>query len=293
MQPTDLHQITVIIVTYNSAHCVRQLASNLVNFPHIILVDNASRDDIALAQQECLPQAKLICLKTNRGFGAANNVALLQTQTPFALLVNPDCSITAQAALQLLRTAEEFPLAAIVAPQVLRPNGSLEISYRWPARYWQSKGAQAQALCCVGFVTGAAMLLRVCIFRGIGFFDEDFFLYYEDDDLCMRVFDAKHNILLEPRATAIHAARQSVKEGFPWRSEYIRGFHHAQSKLIFESKHGRKERVSAYRAQLFMLALLSIPLRILWPQPRYAVRLWGRVIGLLTWSGSVKRQVNK
>lgn len=280
----------MVIVTYNSAHCIRQHASSLSSFANIVLVDNASQDDIAIAQQQCLPHAQLIRLPANRGFGAANNIALHQLQTPFALLLNPDCTMTEVAALTLLRTAIAFPQAAIVAPQISRPNGALEVSYRWPARLWVSKGPAAQALCSVGFVTGAAMLIRMSEMQDIGFFDEDYFLYYEDDDLCQRLFKAKRSMLIEPQAHAVHAARSSVKEGFPWRSEYIRGFHHAQSKLIFELKHGQSAAIQSLRLRVLLLAVIGLPLRVLWPQPRYVVRAIGRICGLIAWRSKGKKR---
>lgn len=281
----QIHDVTAIIVTYNSAHCLRDLASSLTAFKNIVIVDNGSKDDIVTAAEQRIAHAKLIQLPHNQGFGAANNVALNwvlgEALTPFAMLINPDCRLAPQAMAQLVQTAHDHPSAAIVAPQISRPDGKLEVSYRWPQNWWRSSGSAAEGLCCVGFVSGAAMLFRLSAFEGIGFFDEDFFLYYEDEDLCTRLFKAKRNMIVDPQAHAIHASRSSVKEGFPWRSEYIRGFHHAQSKLIYERKHGQVHRIQALRWRVLMLALLTFPFRLLWPQPRYLVRLMGRIAGLI------------
>jgi N-acetylglucosaminyl-diphospho-decaprenol L-rhamnosyltransferase len=277
--------VTAVVVTYNSAHCLPDLAKSLASFKHITIVDNGSQDTIDSAVRQHLPQAQLIRLLRNQGFGTANNVALKQAlqgrKTPFALLLNPDCQLTDGALLQLMDTAQNHPTAAVVAPQISRPDGSLEISYRWPQGLWSSSGPAAQGVCCVGFVSGAVMLLRLSAFEDIGFFDEDFFLYYEDEDLCTRLFKAKRAMVIDPQACAVHASRSSVKEGFPWRSEYIRGFHHAQSKLIYERKHGQAQRVQALRLRVLLLALLTFPFRLLWPQPRYLVRLIGRIAGLV------------
>jgi N-acetylglucosaminyl-diphospho-decaprenol L-rhamnosyltransferase len=275
-------QVTTIMVTYNSAHCLETQAIALRQHTYLMIVDNASQDDTVSMTQQYLPAAELIVLPVNKGFGAANNIALQKVQTPFALLLNPDCTIEPRDIAQLLAAAEQFPQAAILAPQVKRPTGQLELSYRWPSRYWVSKGAAAEAPCCVGFVTGACLLLRMSHFERIGFFDESFFLYYEDEDLCERVFQTQNNILLVPQAIATHAARGSVKEGFPWRAEYMRGFHHAQSKLIFEGKHRQEPRVLGLRWKVLVLALLTLPLRLLALQPKYLVRLLGRIAGLLS-----------
>jgi N-acetylglucosaminyl-diphospho-decaprenol L-rhamnosyltransferase len=276
-----LDQITVVIVTYNSAHCMRDISEHLSAFNYVVIVDNGSSDDIDSAHQNSVPHARLIRLSKNLGFGAANNVALQAMSTSFALLHNPDCILPPDTALALLDVAEQFPEAAIVAPQVVKPNGAFETSYRWPSRQWTSSGPAADGVCCVGFATGAALLLRLKNFSTVGFFDEDYFLYYEDEDLCQRIFKDGRSILIAPHARAVHASRSSVREGFPWRSEYIRGFHHAQSKLIFETKHGHLERVKMLRMRVLVLAVMSFPIRLLWPQPRYLVRLIGRIMGLI------------
>ncbi len=285
MNAPGLDQITVVIVTFNSAHCLRTRSTHLNGFAQLVIVDNGSQDDIFETCEQYLPNAQLIRLQKNLGFGAANNIALRDLRTPFALLLNPDCELTPDTAQILLNAAEQFPEAALLVPQIVRPDGTPEISYRWPSRRWVSRGPAAQGMCCVGFATGAAMLLRAENFSSVGFFDEDYFLYYEDEDLCQRLFKAGCGIIVVPHAFATHASRSSVKEGFPWRSEYIRGFHHAQSKLIFETKHGHVSHVQTLRLRVLMLAMLSLPVRLLWPQPRYLIRLIGRIAGLLRYRG--------
>jgi hypothetical protein len=116
--------------------------------------------------------------------------------------------------------------------------GQAEVNYRWPHTLWASRGPAAEGPACVGFVCGAAMLFRMDRFAAVGFFDEHFFLYYEDDDLCLRLFEARLPMVVVPSIQALHRSRGSVKGRAPWKSEYVRGFHHAQSKLIFEHKHG-------------------------------------------------------
>jgi N-acetylglucosaminyl-diphospho-decaprenol L-rhamnosyltransferase len=281
MPDPRLDEITVVIVTYNSAHCLPQLQTALATFTNVCIIDNGSQDLIESSCQQYAAHARLIRLPKNIGFGGANNKALRDLRTPFALLLNPDCLINIDAVLQLLRTAQALPESALIAPQIVKANGSLEISYRWPSRLWASSGAAAEAMCGVGFATGACWLIRLEHFAKIGFFDERFFLYYEDEDLCQRLFDARKDIVIEPQARVTHLSRSSVKESFPWPSQYIRGYHHAQSKLIFEAKHGNVHNVQSLRFRVLILAILSLPIRLLWPQPQYVVRLIGRISGLL------------
>ncbi len=272
--------VTAISVTYNSEHCVDALADSLTSFGHIIIVDNGSSDGCPQKISATLPRAHLIQNKNNLGFGAANNLALDRVKTPYALLLNPDCNVSPVEIEHLLSVASSYPDAAIIAPQLVRSGGLYEISYRWPTGTWRPKGPIASSACCVGFASGAAMLLNMAVMRDIGFFDERFFLYYEDEDLCQRVFNAKRQIIIAAEARFVHLSRGSVRGRHPLRAEFFRGYHHAQSKLIFEQKHHSSERAHKLRWRTLALALLTLVPRLLLPQPKYLARLIGRIIGL-------------
>ncbi len=278
--PTDISDLTIVVVTYNSGHCMPALMAGLQQAPNVILVDNGSADDTIIAAQQARPGVTVIRNGCNLGFGAANNRALALVTTRYALLMNPDCLPTPEFFDRLLPAADQFPGAAIIAPHLIRRNGSAEISYRWPATRWESRGPQADGPCCVGFVCGAVMLLNMDVMRSVGFFDETFFLYYEDEDLCERVFKAGKQIVLVPQVQVTHLSRGSVKGPAPLKSEYIRGYHHAQSKLVFESKHYGVANADRLRRKTLMLALLTLIPRLLVPQPRYLARLVGRIAGL-------------
>ena len=280
MPRLDAGDVTVVVVTYNSAHCLPGLSGGLQMMRNIIVVDNASDDDLQTQLPLTLPQATLLRNARNLGFGAANNRALAQVKTPYALLLNPDCLPTPEFLRGLLQAADEFPDAAIIAPHLIRRNGTPEVSYRWPATHWVSRCPKADGPCCVGFVCGAVMLLNMDVMRRIGFFDETFFLYYEDEDLCQRVFLAGQQIVVVPEVEITHLSRGSVKGPNPLKSEFIRGYHHAQSKLVFERKYFGSALANRLRWKTLLLALLTLVLRLLLPQPRYLARLVGRIVGL-------------
>lgn len=275
-----LGDLTVVIVTYNSAHCVPALAAGLQGVERVVVVDNASDDDTVARVRAQIPQAQVLVNESNRGFGAANNRALHEVQTRYALLLNPDCLPDAEFFAGMVQAANQFPHAALIAPHLLRRHGDVELSYRWPATHWTSTGPQAVGPCSVGFVCGAVMLLNMAALREVGFFDETFFLYYEDEDLCQRVFLVRRDIVLVPQVSIAHLSRGSVKGRSPLRSEYLRGYHHAQSKLVFERKYFGEAAAEVLRRKTLVLALLTLLLRVLLPQPRYLARLVGRLAGL-------------
>lgn len=280
MIKVSVNDVTVVTVAYNSAHCLAALSAALKPLKNILIVDNASDDSLHTQLPLTMPHATLLRNDRNLGFGAANNRALAQVKTPYALLLNPDCLPTSEFFDGLLQAAVDFPDAAIIAPHLMRRNGTPEVSYRWPATHWVSGGQKATGPCCVGFVCGAVMLLNMDVMKRIGFFDETFFLYYEDEDLCQRVFLAGQQIVLVPEVEITHLSRGSVKGPNPLKSEFIRGYHHAQSKLVFERKYFGAASANRLRWKTLSLALLTVVLRLLLPQPRYLARLTGRIVGL-------------
>jgi N-acetylglucosaminyl-diphospho-decaprenol L-rhamnosyltransferase len=275
----SLDQVTVVIVTYNSSHCIADLGRSLKDFVHVVISDNASEDGTAQAVRKDIPQALWLAHEKNLGFGAANNRALVQVTTPYAMLLNPDCEISSAAVLSMLAYMQLDKNAAIVAPQIMRNEGVLELSYRWPRSIWQANGPAAEAPCCVGFVTGAAMLFRLSRFTEIGFFDEDFFLYYEDEDLCLRLFEAKCSIVVLPSVRLKHSSRGSVRGKHPLRAEYARGYHHVQSKIFFARKHGKPDEAHRLMRRTWVTACLGLPVRMLFPVPRLVARWCGRIAG--------------
>ncbi|MDO8903945.1 glycosyltransferase family 2 protein [Hydrogenophaga sp.] len=278
-----LADVTVVVVTHESAHCIAELDGLLGSCPHVIVSDNASADGTPTLARQRWPRARVLEHERNLGFGAANNRALALVQTPFALLLNPDCELSAEGLGTLLMAARNMVDAALFAPQLASPTGKLEVNYRWPKTVWNSIGPPATGMTCVGFVCGAAMLLRMERFQQIGFFDERFFLYYEDDDLCLRLFQAGLAMVLVPEVKAIHRSRSSSKGSRPWRNEYSRGFHHAQSKLTFTAKHRSIAEALQLRRKLLVTTSVALPIRMLAFVPRLVARMLGRWRGLKSW----------
>ena len=280
-------RVTVLVVTFNSAHCVPALAEGLAGLPHVTVVDNASRDDTAAAVARALPAARWMPQSRNLGFGAANNVGWRAASTEFVLLLNPDGRLLPGALQALVAAADLCPQAAAVAPQLVDRHGRDEASARWRTDRWASRGPGVEGLACVGFASGACLLVRTEAMRRIGGFDEDFFLYYEDDDLCIRLQDGFGPLLFEPEARVQHASRGSVGGRAVLSAEYLRGYHHIQSKFRFQARHLRRRAGLARRVRYAAAAALEGLLRLCLLDRRRAARAFGRVAGALRWRGDV------
>ncbi len=284
-QASALERVTAIVVTFNSAHCVPSLAQCFAFWPQVVVVDNGSQDGTAAEVGKSIPQARLVANGRNLGFGAANNRGVAEASTEFVLLVNPDCSCEAAAVAALVACADRHPDACLVGRQLVDAAGRVETTYGWARTGWASRGPGAEGTACVGFVSGACMLIRTAAMRQIGGFDESFFLYYEDDDLCLRLQRECGALVVEPAARVMHRSRQSVRGPRRAHAEFTRGYHHIQSKFRFHRKHLGREIPSWRRAVYFGGASLELLLRLLVLDRLRAARVCGRAAGILRYAG--------
>ncbi len=275
-----LEDVTIILVTFNTAHLISQTLAPLAQCAHVIVVDNGSEDDTVAIIGRDHPRVRVITNNANLGFGVANNAAMRAATTPFCMLVNPDCEIYPSAIAALREVALQFPMCSIVAPEIINKAGNAEVSYHLPFKLKDKPAPAAESLCCVSFVTGAAMFVDREKILAQGGFDADFFLYYEDADLTLRMYQARQCIIVAPAVKIVHRSRSSVRGNRPLRNEFLRGFHHAQSKIIYARKH-QSQNAGKLRVRTLALAIVTFPLRIFIPIPRYAARHLGRIVGLI------------
>lgn len=232
MQEAALEQVTIVCVTYQSRALIASLAERLRPFPHVLVIDNGSDDGTQAAIRDSMPFAQLIERDENAGFGKANNEAMCRVQTALALLLNPDCSIEPASVLTLIESLQRYPLAGVVAPQSWRPDNTPQKSFR-QAFYESNRKVRytlADATCSSAWLNGCCLLLRTKAFRTIGGFDERFFLFYEDDDLCLRMRKAGFECLLEPASRAVHVGAASSAPSAA--ISFIRSFHYARSRHL-------------------------------------------------------------
>lgn len=269
-------RVTVVLVTYNSERILPAVLPPLSRDLSLIVVDNASGDRSVETVRALAPHALVIENSRNRGFGRANNIALEQVRTPFALLLNPDCVIEPAAIERLLAAADRYPDAAILAPKLYDAPGKLGLCYRPHYFAPQPRGLLEPAGdLCSEFLTGAAMLLRMDTLRRVGFFDPWFFLYLEDDDLCLRVRRAGHSLVLVNDATALHGVRRSSAPSLAL--DFRRAYCLTLSKLYLFRKHVGAGRAWRECARVFFSALLTVPLHALLLNRRLLIRSWARL----------------
>ncbi len=255
----ELELVTLVSVTYQSERVARPLAELFARFPQSLIVDNASSDATIEIMRKASPRTRIVALNRNFGYGYGNNRGVDAVSTPFALLINPDCHIEPDAVRALVRCAIEFPRAVGVAPHTFRPNGQREIPYRSGYLAPASRGVPlpiAEGPVSARAIAGSCMLVNIENFKRVGMYDENLFMYYEEDDLGQRATQSGFDMISTPTATAIHVGNASSPASV--RIRFIKNFHVTRSKLVMTGKYRGR-----LAAQLLRLRLLAVgPLAI-------------------------------
>lgn len=233
-------EISVILVSYNSAAVIGAALRCVAGHPRVArvtVVDNASTDATVETVKQ-FPGVEIVQSSRNVGFGRGNNLGLANVTTPFALLLNPDAVLQEGALEALLDAAAHFPDAYILAPQLEDERGEVTPTIKRAVfNREQASGAfvPPEGPCCAPFVSGAVWLVRCAALRPGGFFDPNIFLYYEDDDLCLRARELGGTCVLVPGARAMHGMGKSSALGADGTA--FRHLHMAWSRLYLEQKY--------------------------------------------------------
>jgi N-acetylglucosaminyl-diphospho-decaprenol L-rhamnosyltransferase len=231
-------KLSVIIVSYNTSrllqHCLESLVNNACSHDlEIFVVDNASADDSVAMVREHFPQVKLIANQKNMGFAAANNQVYNEFTGSYLILLNPDARIQPGAIDCAVEFMAGHPEVGICGGRLLNANGQLEPSARrFPNSYFKFliisglsdkfsaskffsqadyKYFDHRTAIEVEWVPGTFSLIRRDMLEEIGFFDERFYLYYEETDLCLRARRAGWKVYFFPGAEVIHIGGASSK----------------------------------------------------------------------------------
>jgi GT2 family glycosyltransferase len=246
-------EYAAILVNYNAGteleRALRSIADDFAGHAwEAIVVDNASVDDSWAVITAFGPRVRLIRNTTNVGFSRGVNQGLAATTAPYLLIMNPDCRLVAGAVASLRTALDGNTGCAIVGPRILNPDGSVQGSARGDPDMLTGLFGRTQILrrhlpfaaaskrnvvvddavrsgqlsVVVDWVSGACMLARRDALAIVKGFDERYFLYWEDADLCRRLRTHGYHVRFVPGATAIHRVGQSSRTA---KRASLRAFH--------------------------------------------------------------------
>ncbi|HEU4378776.1 MAG TPA: glycosyltransferase family 2 protein [Hyphomicrobiaceae bacterium] len=234
--------VVAVVVAHNSAKSLPECLQALAGQVPVVVVDNASSDGSVEAARQ--GGAFVILNTMNEGYGRANNQGVCAAENAqWCLILNPDAVVDRNCLSLLLRAAERNPGAAAIAPRLVEPDGRVFVHDRSILSDVSPVDDKADDVPggdrLVHFVSGACLLVRREVFLSIGGFDARIFLFYEDDDLCLRLRKAGFKILQVDDAVVRHA-RGSSSEPTPGRIFRSR-WHQAWSRSYVCRKHGVRD----------------------------------------------------
>lgn len=216
-------RVSIVIVNWNGREflpeCLEGLRRQVYRAFSVILVDNGSHDGSTAFVAEHYPEVRIVGLQDNRGFAAANNVALRTVETEYVALLNNDAVPDPHWLQSLVEALEEHPQAGQAASKLLlydkreiidRAGDGYTIA---GAALLRGRGLSAESHRVPEWVFGAcaaAALYRMAMLLDIGFFDEDFFLLYEDVDLSFRAQLKGYKCIYVPEALVYHRGSSSI-----------------------------------------------------------------------------------
>ena len=274
-------EVTAIVVNFNAGDDLREALASIARELagrawDGFVVDNASQDGSAAIAQEFAPAVTLVSNTANIGFGRAVNQALAQARAPFVLIMNPDCRLEPGAMPALEGEMSRQPQCAIAGPRILDPDGSVQGSARGNPDMFTGFFGRSTALrrllpwlpaarrnvldvtvpagapsLAVDWVSGACVLARREALLAEHGFDERYFLYWEDADLCRRLRTRGYEVRYVPGATAVHRVGLSSRTA---RAPSVRAFH--DSAYLYYATHVAPGALNPKR--LMARALLSL-----------------------------------
>jgi len=222
----SIKDITIVITSFKSDEKLKSCLNSINRQCNVIIVENSDNQDTKKKIEKEFDNVKCILTGGNLGYGKANNIGLKEVTTKYALILNPDTTLFESTLENLIEATKEIPEFAIMAPYQQE-------------RMIEKKEDNLQFLSPkqVKSVKGFAMLLNLIEFKDIGFFDEVFFLYFEDIDLCRRVDKKNKKIYLIPSVHINHLGGKSSKDSIDIERELTRNWHWMWSTFTYHKKY--------------------------------------------------------
>ena len=225
--------ISVIIVSYKSDHVIESCINSIDKKIEIIVIDNSNNEEFKKKIENKYKNVNCILSSQNIGMGAGNNLGIKHVKNDYALILNPDVTLENDSIDEIINASQEIVSFGIIAPISNKkkfPNYKLKKDHGFdPIKPFEVKS-----------VDGYAMLLNLKKLRqidGFNFFDENFFLYLENVDLCERLAKKGETIYIIPKSKINHLGGEAVDPKYKNEIELSRNWHWMWSKFYYNKKH--------------------------------------------------------
>ena len=226
----NFSDLSVVVVTYKTnLNILEKCLSSIDPSVKIILVENSSKfineDQISNKYKN----VSIFCSGENIGYGRGNNYGLQKIDTKYALILNPDTELFTNTLKNFLIAAKENPDAAIIGPNIKEDKKE--------ENFTSTEEIKKLTLLKTDVVKGYAMFLNLSHFEEVGFFDEKFFIYLEEIDLCRRVLKKNKKIYWSPNILIYHEGGRSHESSIDDEIELSRNWHWMWSSFYYNKKY--------------------------------------------------------
>ena len=230
--------LSIVIVTLKSEDVIHQCIKSIGQDISIIVVENSNNKSFKDDLESKYKNLKCILSESNLGMGTANNIGIKIAKTDYVLILNPDVILKSNTLDELLIASNNISNFSILAPlETQFPNYGTFHKQKL-VRGTKSKISQKENLPFkVEWVDGFAMLLNKKKLKDEIYFDENFFMYLENSDLCRRIIYNGGSMFMVPKAEINHLAAKAVNNKFADEVEFSRNWHWIWSKFYFNKKH--------------------------------------------------------
>jgi len=218
----SIKDITVVITSFKSEKKIRNCLNSIDKQCSVINVENSDDQEYKRKIEGEFKNVKCILAGANLGYGTGNNIGLKEVKTKYALILNPDAELFSETLQSFLTVANEKPDFAIIGPGIVEDKKKL------------TSNEDTQA---VKSVKGFAMFLNLSEFREVGFFDENFFFFLEEIDLCMRLLKKNKKIYHSPIVPVYHEGGRSHDDSVNYQMELSRNWHWMWSTFYYNKKY--------------------------------------------------------
>ena len=225
----DLKEISFVIVSYKAKSVIFNCINSLPKFSKIIVIENS--DDRKLKKElEAKYDNIEVILNENTGMGASNNVGIKRSNTNYVFILNPDVVFKENTFSKLKETIKKIDDFSIISPineDSNFPNYQIKKDYK----------NINDDIIEVDSVDGFSMLINKSKFKNEDYFDENFFLYLENTDLCFRQKKENEKIFIIRNSQIRHLGSYTTKQDLSNNLEYFRNWHWMWSKFYYNKKH--------------------------------------------------------
>ena len=219
--------VTIVFVSYHSEKQIKRYLNQLKKSFKILIVENSKNFSLKKLEKK-YRNISVIINKDNKGFGSGSNLGLKKIKTKYGLHLDLDTFFSNASINKLVNEAKKIEKFAILGPRIK--------NFNYNENDFKFKKLRKN-LDSMNFIDGCCMLFNMNVIKKIGYFDENFFLYFEETDLIKRCISQKQNVLMANKIYISHIGRSSVDSKYNNEIEVNRNWHYLWSKFYYYKKH--------------------------------------------------------